>query len=379
MNRPWTALALAALMLTAAACREPAGSGARDAGAGLSPAAFIASGEGELRRLEPPWRFRFPADHGPHGAYRTEWWQLTGVLAGEAGRPLGLALSLLRIGVARERPDAASRWATEDVYMGRLSISAGDGDGLHTEQRISRGALGLAGARAAPMRVWLEDWRLEQTGAGRRSLELAVRAGSGDLDLELALRAAGPLVDSNAITGRRAEPGAAPFVFYVQPRLSARGTLRVGGRREALRGSLSMEHAWGELPLPGGPVARDRFTLYPQAGGALFVLRSHGGAGAPTTTGLLIDSDGRPSVLSGGDIELEPLGYWSSDRSGARYPVHWALRIPRRDIEWELLPHADNQEGIAWAPFWAGPVRLRTAAGTPAGRGLAQLNGYGEQ
>ncbi|MEN8175897.1 MAG: lipocalin family protein, partial [Pseudomonadota bacterium] len=64
--------------------------------------------------------------------------------------------------------------------------------------------------------------------------------------------------------------------------------------------------------------------------------------------------------------------------TGARYPVRWALRVPAQDIDLELTPYWENQEGIAWLPFWAGPVRLSGGSATTSsiGEGFVQLNGY---
>ena len=39
---------------------------------------------------------RFPADHGAHPAFRTEWWYLTGHLDGEDGRRFGFQVTFFR-------------------------------------------------------------------------------------------------------------------------------------------------------------------------------------------------------------------------------------------------------------------------------------------
>ena len=45
-------------------------------------------------------------------------------------------------------------------------------------QKVSRAALGLAGAQPAPLAVWIDDWSLTGTGAGRAALA-AARARGG--------------------------------------------------------------------------------------------------------------------------------------------------------------------------------------------------------
>lgn len=347
---------------------------------GISPSELIGTFEGDgFPRVESPWRFSFPDDHGPHDEYRTEWWHLTGVLVGEHGRPLGVQLSVVRIGLTPRLREHASRWAATDIYTGLFSISDTGSEHLRTYQRISRGALGLAGSRPRPMQVWVENWRLEQIGDKERDLDLKVAIATDDLELDLELRSTRPLINTNDIAPQGTEQ-TAPFVFYIQPHLSAKGTLRIDERRNSVSGGVSMEHAWGELPLPGGPVARDRFTLYLAGGRELFCIRTHSvdGSGAPSVTALYIPRDGIPLVLSSNEIELEPVDYWVSERTSARYPVHWRLRIPGQNIDLELVADVEDQEGAGWTPFWAGPVQLRRAHGNPAGYGFMQLNGYGE-
>ncbi|MFQ5595481.1 MAG: carotenoid 1,2-hydratase, partial [Anaerolineae bacterium] len=45
------------------------------------------SDDGFARALESR-TFQFPADHGPHPEYRTEWWYYTGNLETDAGRAI---------------------------------------------------------------------------------------------------------------------------------------------------------------------------------------------------------------------------------------------------------------------------------------------------
>ena len=335
--------------------------------------------ENRFPRVEDRWNYQFPSDHGAHSQYRTEWWYLTGSVNDDRGHRLGLQLVLMRLGLTARPQQRSSHWAATEIYAGLFSISDPVDGRLRSYQRASRAALGLAGTETQPMQVWIENWRLAQSPSGKYALDRTARIASDDLNLDLKLLNRKPLVDANAIREQRpAVP--APFYFYVQPRLRAEGTLRLDQQQTALDGTLSLEHAWGELPLPGGPIAFDRFTLHLDAGRELFCVRTHrvDGSGTPSTTGVLIGKDNRPRLLSRDDIELIPTGYWLSTRTGARYPVRWTLRVPPHGIELALMPHWQNQEGNGWAPYWAGPVRLRGTSPTTAaaGDGFMQLNGY---
>ncbi|HEY5738823.1 MAG TPA: hypothetical protein VIW27_03805, partial [Gammaproteobacteria bacterium] len=104
--------AVLALLLAALAPLAAAADGAPDsAGRTLSPAALLgAAGDGDFARAELPYPFRFPADHGSHDAYRTETWQLFGVLESGDRGPLGMQLSVIRMALGDS--SAAAGWAT---------------------------------------------------------------------------------------------------------------------------------------------------------------------------------------------------------------------------------------------------------------------------
>ena len=194
--------------------------------------------------------------------------------------PLGLQLAVIRIALdATTAPAAKADWASGEIYAALFSITAVDGAGLHTDRRLVRGGIGLAGWQANPLQLWVDDWQVERSAGDAGASRLALRVTSGSLRLELELGGGEPPVDHNRIRGDYRGP-APPFIYYVEPRLQASGRLTGTDYAVDLDGTLSIEHAWGELPLPGGPVAQDRFTIYLVDGRELFVLRSHRRDGA---------------------------------------------------------------------------------------------------
>ncbi|MGD9299685.1 MAG: lipocalin-like domain-containing protein, partial [Thiohalocapsa sp.] len=150
------------------------------------------------------WTPELPRDLGPHPAFRTELWDLTGQLRDSAGRRYGLRLTLVRLGLrGPEAADArSSGLAAQGLLLGRLSLVPEDGAPLHAE-RASRTAAGLAGATAEPPVVWLEDWRLAVSGAEAGAGQLSVRLNDSRLDLRLVpqkapITPAATLLDSGA-------------------------------------------------------------------------------------------------------------------------------------------------------------------------------------
>ena len=104
------------------------------------------------------------------------------------------------------------------------------------------------------------------------------------------------------------------------------------------------------------------------------------------TTSVVIGPSGnrRPISLGlGSDTVFEPLRWWKSPASGARYPVAWRIVLPGLDLELEVEPLLDAQEltptpGIPFA-YWEGAVIVHgKRAGRPVGgEGYLELTGYG--
>src|SRR5262249_51061544 len=138
-----------------------------------------------------PRPFSFPADHGPHPDFRTEWWYYTGNLRTVAGRHFGFQLTFFRIALLPETQaePRASAWATRQLYLAHFAITAPLGGRFHSFSRTSRSALALAGASASPFRVWLEDWSAEGDGSTAR-----LRAAEGDVALDLEVSATKPAI-----------------------------------------------------------------------------------------------------------------------------------------------------------------------------------------
>ena len=58
---------------------------------------------GYARAFEPR-PFEFPADHGPHPSFRTEWWYVTGNLTSADARDYGFQLTIFRSALAPRAP-----------------------------------------------------------------------------------------------------------------------------------------------------------------------------------------------------------------------------------------------------------------------------------
>ena len=78
----------------------------------------------------------------------------------------------------------------------------------------------------------------------------------------------------------------------------------------------------------------------------------------PLSAGTLVAANGTPKSLDREDVTLETLAYWTSPRSGVRYPARWRLSIPSADMRVELTPRLADQELLVGTRYWEGAVTV---------------------
>ncbi|HKI01323.1 MAG TPA: lipocalin-like domain-containing protein [Thermoanaerobaculia bacterium] len=328
-----------------------------------------------------PRSFRFPADHGPHPEFRTEWWYYTGNLETAEGRRFGFQLTFFRSALAPEMPARESAWASRQAWLAHFTITDVQSGTFRSFERWSRGALGLADAQGEPFRVWLKDWTAEAVRGQAPPIHL--KTSEDGLGIDLILQQGKPpvLQGERGLSRKSAEPGNASY-YYSLTRMPASGTVRVGGERFAVTGLAWMDREWSTSSLGKDQVGWDWFSLQLSDGWdvMLYRLRRKDGKADPASSGTLIGPAGETRPLSLGDFTIEDAGEWRSPRSGARYPERWRLRIPSEDLDLEVLPLLADQELDVSFRYWEGAVGIEgTHRGRPAqGRGYVELTGYTE-
>jgi len=327
-----------------------------------------------------PRAFRFPADHGAHPRYRHEWWYLTGQAETAAGRAFGFQFTIFREAVAREPVDSPSKWATRQLYLAHLAVSDLEGGRHLADERFARGALGLAGARAEPLKVWLEDWRLEGRAATDGSLEARVTAASEEFGLDLALESErAPVAHGDRGMSRKGPEGNASY-YYSYTRLRARGTIRVGGQDFEVDGSAWFDHEWSSSALAADQAGWDWFSLRLDDGTDLMMFRLRHGEDPQRDfySGTLVAAGGEAVPLDAGEIAMEALAHWTSEVTGARYPVSWRLTVPGHELVLRTEARMNAQEMDLSFRYWEGAVRVAGKRGDRpvSGQGYVELTGY---
>ncbi|MCB1919100.1 MAG: carotenoid 1,2-hydratase [Candidatus Competibacteraceae bacterium] len=331
------------------------------------------------QRADQPRLFRFPEDHGPHPEFRNEWWYVTGNLADAAGRPFGYQLTLFRIALSPNPPVADSAWRTNQVYMGHFALTDVARKKHSSFERFSRGALGLAGARATPFRVWLEDWEL--AGTATDTFPMRLRAREGGITLDLTLEVGKPVVlqGDRGWSQKSAEPGNASY-YYSHTRLPTMGAIDLNGQIFKVQGSSWLDREWSTSALGSEQSGWDWFALQLDDGRDLmfYRLRLKNGGMDTFSKGVLVDQKGQARLLQWGAVDVQPLGEWISPQTGDRYPAGWRLRLPGEKLDLTVTPKVIDQEMRLTVRYWEGAVAVTGRAGERPiqGQGYLEMTRY---
>ena len=327
----------------------------------------------EYRTALPGHRYQFPRDHFNHPEFRTEWWYYTGNLRAGDGHRYGFETVFFRQGERRGASDNASAWRVDDLYLAHLALTDIDGKKFRYYKRLNRAGPGIAGASFEDGRIWNGNWEARWDKASGAQTLRAVAEG---IRFVLRLTPLKPPVihGENGVSQKAAGPGKASY-YVSLPRLAVEGTLNGG----AVAGTAWMDHEWFSNLLDEGQTGWDWFSAQLDDGTEfmLFQLRNRDGGADPYSSGTFVDREGRATHLKRGDFQLEPLEWWTSPRTGARYPVKWRIRTPGLKAPLECAAALPEQELVsedaAGPTYWEGSV---TYAGAVGGRGYLEMTGY---
>ena len=375
--RPRLPILIALFALGLAACGseradEPTETGATDTmrgelGGDMHP---------DFARADSPRPFAFPADHGPHPAFRNEWWYLVGNLEDADGRRHGFQVTFFRIALAPGEEERASAWATRQIWMAHLALTDAEAGTHHQAERFARdGRIGLAGAEPDGRRIWLENWELGRDAAGH--WHLTADADEFALDLAFKPERAPVLHGEGGLSQKSAEPGNASY-YYSKPRLATSGTVRIGDAQRRVEGRSWLDREWSTSVLGEDQAGWDWFALQLADGTDIMVyeMRRFDGERSDFSYAAVMHPDGTVERLGRERFDIEVLDEWRSPRGGT-YPSHWRLNLQPLAGELEVIPVLDDQEFTGTVRYWEGAVDVRRND-EQAGRGYVELSGYAE-
>jgi predicted secreted hydrolase len=265
--------------------------------------------------------------------------------------------------------------------MAHLAITDSGGRRFLARERMARGALGMAGATLEPLKVWVERWSaVANTEEGELRWHLQAQDGEA-IGVDLELRALGPPIahGQGGLDRKGPEPGNASY-YYSIPRLAARGRVLVNGTESAVAGLAWLDREWSTSALSADVAGWDWFGLQLSDGSSLMFYRLRRRDGTPDrfSAGTFVGSDGELLLLGVGDVDLEPVRYWTSRATGVEYPVAWKVRIPRAGLSLAIEPYLAEQELDLSVRYWEGAVHAEGSARGErvSAQGYLELAGY---
>lgn len=316
---------------------------------------------------------RFPADHGAHPEFRTEWWYVTGWLTTESGEELGFQVTFFRSRPPTDQRNP-SRFAAKQILFAHAALSDPKVGKLLHDQRAARAGFGLAEASTADADLVIDDWTLKRQTDGR----FVTRAGGKAFLLDLAFAPTqSPLAQGEGGYSRKGPLPSQASHYYSIPQVAVSGAVIRDGRRTKVTGRAWLDREWSSTLLDPKAVGWDWVGLNLDDGGALMAFQVRDGNGAALWAGgSLRRPDGTVAKFAPADVRFGPGRVWRSPRTGGRYPVERSLtvRLPEGDRRWMLKPLFDDQELDSRTA--GGPIYWEGAVSAQGAKGYLELTGY---
>ena len=303
----------------------------------------------------PP--LNLPADDAAHGS-TMEWWYYNGILGTTTGKRYAFHVAVF----------VANGLIKHTVMHAALTD-------LQTGQRhLGQTRTGGVPARGVSDGLDLRQggWRVGVSGASH-----VVRASLEGASIALDMSDVHPPVLHRAAGSRT--PGLLDFgksgisYYYSRPRIAAQGEISIAGKPVQVSGDVWFDHQWGEFDVL--TLGWNWFALHLADGSDLMLYQLFDAAGSKVMTAGTLSGARGSVALKPEDIELTPVGKWTSPGTKIEYPVDWRIRLPSGVLEVKpFFPDGEFDAGRTTANvYWEGPVKV---TGSTTGEGFLELSGY---
>ena len=383
----WMILAacLALIGLWGLSSLEPAVEQDPDARSRNNPMDFLsASSGGNFTPVVAGKAIEFPRDHGAHPDFRQEWWYFTGRLESVDGRVFGYQLTFFRFATGDSATKPVSAWSADQSWMAHLAITDTAGKRFMAAEDFSRGALGLAGAQAEPLALWVNGWSVRsagQSGHCAGCFTARLNAGNENMALELTLQAVlPPVLQGEDGFSVKSEDGLAASYYYSMPGIVTHGVMRIGDRTVSVRGESWMDREWSTEILKSEYSGWDWFSINLDNGYRLMIFQIRASGQVANLQATLIGPGNHRLPFDPDLIRMEPVRFWSNARKDASWPVVWNMQGDSPHGKWALTvsPALDDQEMNLTFRYYEGLVEVEGVwSGAPvSGWGYMELTGY---
>ncbi|MDO6542388.1 lipocalin-like domain-containing protein [Photobacterium sanguinicancri] len=319
----------------------------------------------DFEKVIPDRTLHFPADHGEHPTFKTEWWYLTANLKTDQGERYGVQWTQFRIATGSHDTKG---WGTPQIYMAHVVVS--DSNGMQHAERFSRGGIGQAGVQTSPYRIWLDNWSWQSTSEGPFPGQLSFE--DNGMAGELTVLNKGEIVlhgDAGYSKKHPAEDRAS--YYYSAPFLQLQGKLTLNGKTVNVQGEGWYDREWSSSMLSTEQQGWDWFSIHLDDGSALMAAQIRSDDRKAYSFGSRSWPDGRVTTLSSDEIYLTPISYSTID--GKVLPLKWRIDIPSQNIKLSIGAERKQQWLPFSFPYWEGQIMVK---GSHNGRGFMELTGY---
>ncbi|WP_213955828.1 lipocalin family protein [Variovorax sp. dw_954] len=304
----------------------------------------------------PP--LNLPADDAPH-ASGMEWWYYNGILDAKTGNRYAFHVAVfVANGLVKH---TVMHVALTDLQTGRRFSGQSRTGGLPSK------------STASGFDFRQDGWQVAADGSAH-----VVQAEFEGVSLALKLNDAGPVVAHKAADS--ATPGLLDFgksgisYYYSRPRMAAQGEIQVAGRQIPVSGDVWFDHQWGDFDVLS--FGWNWFALHLADGSDVMLYDLFDSDGHKVLTSGTVSTAAKGAVpLKAGEIELTPIGRWTSPDTKINYVVEWKVKLPSGT--YDIKPFVENSEFDAHQTtaniYWEGPVKV---TGSFEGQGFMELSGY---
>jgi predicted secreted hydrolase len=353
-------------------------------------AALLLGGAGKapFDPMNPRDATTFPRAHGAHPGSPLEWWYLTGRLADGDGRAMGFQVTFFRARVDAAHLGAAtvpSAWRPGDIYFAHYAISDLKARFYRFDERIGRTSVALAGADSTDLDVWIRDWSLRRLPSGLFRVHAA--GDLGDLALDLTPSRSTPVAWGPQYFSAKNAAGTSFSRYQSDPRMRAQGTYTPpGAPARHMRGTVWYDHEWSGGVYDSTLQGWDWFGLRLGDGRSVMLYRMRDRQGGTSYLfGGIVERRGRVHTFTREDVTMNALRYWTSPKTGARYPLSWDIAIRpsgeaplRLKVSAALSDQELTTERSTRVAYWEGCVVGKEEEADPDQRveGYMELTGY---
>ena len=373
----WRRLTSVFSLLLLAGCAEAPSSeqfGGARAGAVLTESEPATDSE-PFAQVSPDSTIKLPRDHGPHPAFRQEWWYWTFALwrdQGQApplGRPaeFGAQLVFFRRALS-PRPDPEG-WRATQVYMSHFAVTNVAAGAHRFHEALSREVPGLAHAQGDPFSLRLPGASVRSVGDTFSPLLLTAKGGGAGVDLRLESTEA---VILQGDEGYSAKSEQAASHYYSIPRMSVQGSLDWDGRQVPVVGWAWLDREWSTQPLPQGFVGWDWMALMLEDGSELMLYQLVRESGERDAFNYVVHRDAAGNTRKFKSHEFSMLPRREARFDGDTYVVAWQVELDGTGAYF-VEAAVDDQLMRTSVRYWEGLVRVSDLNGEYLGDGYLEM------